>query len=382
MRIAYVCTDPGIPIFGTKGASIHVQEMLRAFLALGADVTLISPRIEGEPPKDLAGIAQCHLTPVAKGDPETRARASLALNAEVEALLGKSAADLVYERHALYAHAGMEAARALGVPGILEVNAPLIEEQARHRTLVLPDAAERSARRSMAAARTICAVSPAVAEHCRTLGAQSVEVVPNAISPARFPLRPSADGPFTLGFVGSLKPWHDVGTAIEALAILRKGPVPDARMLIVGDGPERACLANQAQRLGVDRAVEFVGAVPHAAIPAFLERMHVGVAPYAASANFYFSPLKLYEYMAAGIAVVASRVGHLPDVVSDGVTGVLVPPGDAPALAAALADLAASPEDRIALGAAARADVMAHRTWDGVAAHVLRLAGLSDRVAA
>jgi glycosyltransferase involved in cell wall biosynthesis len=102
--------------------------------------------------------------------------------------------------------------------------------------------------------------------------------------------------------------------------------------------------------------------------------MHVGLAPYAASDDFYFSPLKLYEYMAAGLAVVASRVGHLPEVVDDGRTGLLTPPGDAHALAGVLARLAASPEMRGALGAAARAEVLANRTWGQVARRVLDLA--------
>ena len=190
MRLAYVCTDPGIPVFGTKGASIHVQEMMRAFLGRGAEVTLISPRIDGERPAGLAGLRLRPLTPVPGGDPESRARAALALNAEVGALLSEGAPfDLVYERHALYAHAAMETARRLGRPGILEVNAPLIAEQARHRTLARAADAETSAARAMRAAEAVAAVSPAVARHCAGLGARRVEVIPNAISPDRFPAR-------------------------------------------------------------------------------------------------------------------------------------------------------------------------------------------------
>jgi glycosyltransferase involved in cell wall biosynthesis len=349
--------------------------MLRAFVLLGAEVTLLSPRIEGPTPYGLSGVVAHALTAPRKGDAEIRAGDMLALNEEVERTLSTLGPfDVVYERHALHAHAAMEFAHARGIPGLLEVNAPLLDEQARHRTLALPDAAATSARRAMAAAHAVVAVSPAVAAHCRALGAGTVAVVPNAVSPERFASVAAASGPFTLGFVGSLKPWHDVATAISAFALLRRGPVPEARMLIVGDGPERERLSEAARRSGVAGAVEFAGAVPADRIPEHLARMHVGLAPYAASDDFYFSPLKLYEYMAAGLAVVASRVGHLPEVVDDGRTGLLTPPGDAHALAGVLARLAASPEMRGALGAAARAEVLANRTWGQVARRVLDLA--------
>ena len=78
MRIAYVCADPGIPVWGSKGASIHVQEMLRAFLARGASITLLSPRIEGMPPADLTVVRTIALPEVGKGEAEARARRQLA----------------------------------------------------------------------------------------------------------------------------------------------------------------------------------------------------------------------------------------------------------------------------------------------------------------
>lgn len=382
MRIAYVCTDPGIPVWGSKGASIHVQEMLRAFLARGAHVTLLSPRLEGVPPADLARVATLALPPAAEAGAEARARHHLALNAEVGAALARLAPpDLVYERHALFAHGAMEAARRLGIPSVLEVNAPLIEEQSRHRELALPQQAEASARRAFASAATVIAVSRAVARHAMDLGAARVEVIANAVDPARFSVRAAADGPFTIGFLGTLKPWHDVATLIDALAALRADSLPDARLLIVGDGPERPALESRLAALGLGDAAAFTGALPPAEVPAALARMHAAVAPYAGAGPFYFSPLKLYEYMAAGLPVVASRVGDLAEVVSEGRTGLLVPPDDPAALAAALARLGHDPALRQRLGHAARTEVLAHHTWQGVAGRVLALAGIAEKAA-
>lgn len=381
MHIALVSTDPGIPAFGQKGASIHLQEILRAFLSRGARVTLLSPRLEGVPAADLSRVTCAPLPRCPKGlSPETRERALLETNDRVSALLSSvGPVDLVYERHALFSHAAMEFARASAMPSVLEVNAPLLQEQAQHRTLALPREAADSARRAMIAAGAVYGVTDAVARYAANLGANPthLNVIGNAVNPQRFPKKHKPAGPFTIGFLGTLKPWHDVGTLLDALALLRSKTVPDARLLVVGDGPERQRLEVRAKALAILAAVEFTGALPPEQVPHALSRMHAAAAPYSAEGSFYFSPLKLYEYMAAGLPVVASHVGHLPEVITDGRTGLLTPPGDAGTLADALAALASNPKWRDALGQTARSEVLARHTWERVASRILEIAGLS-----
>ncbi|MCU0905898.1 MAG: glycosyltransferase family 4 protein [Rhodobacteraceae bacterium] len=370
MRVAYVTTDPGIPAFGSKGASAHVQAILAAFLQRGATVTLFAPD-PGPVPPALAGLRVVALPPAPKGDPETRAAALLAQDAGLHARLAAAGPfDLVYERHALFAAGAMDFAAAQGLPAVLEVNAPLLDEQAQHRTLVRAAEAQARTARAMAAAGRVVCVSGPVADYARAHGAAAPVVVPNGVDPARFAAAPHRDGPFTAGFIGTLKPWHDTSTLVAALPHLR-ARVPEARLLIVGDGPERAPLAAQAEALGLAHAVEFTGALPPDAVPAALARMHAGTAPYSAAQTFYFSPLKLYEYMAAGLPVVASRVGDLAAIVGAAGAGVTVPPDRPDLLAAALADLAADPDRAAALGAAGRAHVVAEHGWDRVLDRIL-----------
>src|SRR5262249_9905058 len=290
--------------------------------------------------------------------------------------------DLVYERYSLWSFAAMEYARDSGTPGFLEVNAPLIFEQAEHRTLVDRLAAERVAERVFGAATALLAVSTEVAAYLEKYPGtrRRIHVVPNGVDPNRFPKRlapycPGPPGSFTVGFVGTLKPWHGLSTLVEAFAMLRRD-ASNARLLVVGDGPERSRLeANLAQR-GLQESAVFTGAVAPHVVPGLLASMDVAVAPYPELANFYFSPLKVYEYMAAGLPIVASRVGQLGELLRHEETGLLCPPGDAPALAAALERLRSDGDLRKRLGSASRATAFQKHTWAAVARRIISLAQL------
>lgn len=380
MRIAYLVADPGVPVAGRKGASVHVQSVVRALARRGAEVELFASRIGGDPGTELAGIPIQALPLVAGDEPAGREHSALAANAGVlSALARRGPFDLVYERHALWGFAGMEHAKAAGVPGLLEVNAPLIEEQATHRVLIDRAGAERAAAKSFAAASQLLAVSDGVAEYLESHPAARgrVHVVPNGVDPDRFApgayAAATTPGPFTVGFVGTLKAWHGTEILVEAFAILHERD-PRVRLLLVGDGPERPRIEALLATRGLTGAAVLTGAVEPARVPALLAAMDVAVAPYPDRERFYFSPLKLYEYMAAGRAVVASRVGQIADVIQDGRSGLLCSPGDPHALAGALARAYADPDLRARLGRAARERVLQRHTWDAVAERVLALA--------
>jgi len=380
MRIAYVCTDPGVPTFGTKGASNHVQAMLRALLELDHDVVLLARRLGGDPPPELERVEVIELgkSPSGKRDGAAREAWLLEANTTLDAALAQcESLDLVYERHALFSHAAMEHAAARGIPGLLEVNAPLVEEQEKHRSLSNRAAAEESALRAWNAATAVLAVSSPLASWLQEQveHPERVHVVPNGVDLGRFgscATGPPAPKPFTAGFVGSLRPWHGLDTLAEAFALLRRD-WPEARLRIVGDGPGREALEQQLAELGALEATEFSGAIRQEEVPAVLAGLDAALAPYPALDDFYFSPLKLYEYMAAGCPVIASSIGQVADVVDHEVDGILVPPGDARATADWLLKLARSPELRKRLGTAARAK-MAGRDWVDVARRVLGLA--------
>src|SRR6266849_8208211 len=149
---------------------------------------------------------------------------------------------------------------------------------------------------------------------------------------------------------------------------------PSARLLIVGDGPEREnTVAELSGRVPLEVA-HFTGSVHPDEVPALLASMDVSVAPYPTLPHFYFSPLKVYEYMAAGLPVAASRIGQLEELIEDGFNGLLCAPSDPMALAAALNRLYGAPELCARLGQAARATVLPDHTWSAVVRRILSLA--------
>jgi glycosyltransferase involved in cell wall biosynthesis len=379
MRIAYICADPGIPVFGQKGCSIHVQEVIRAFRQLGAQVELFAVRWGDDPPIDLADVPVHRLPPIPKGDAGLREQAAIALNPELRTELERNAPfDLIYERYSLWSYSAMEFAQTQGIPGILEVNAPLIAEQAEHRGLVHRQQAEQVADRVFHAATGIVAVSEEVKEYLSCWGVgDKVQVIPNGVNHHRFaaclqPAIPKISGTFTVGFVGSLKPWHGLSHLVSAFAQLHQR-IPQARLLIVGDGPQRDALQADLAQRDLCSVTHLTGAVSPSDIPALLASMDVAVAPYPANLAFYFSPLKVVEYMAAGVPVVVSNMGQLSDLVNQSETGWLCPPGDEVALAEALEHLWHSPERRQRLGQAGRQSILAHHTWEKVAEQILAM---------
>ena len=371
MHIAYVCLDPGIPVFGTKGASVHIQEVVREYRRRGHDVTVYATRRGSNVPDDLAELRIVDV-PITTRDEEERERAQQAASASVSDMVRAGGYDLVYERYSLFSTVIAEC----GVPGILEVNAPLIDEQRTHRVLVDEQAADAALQEQVQAALATICVSDPVRDWviARTEGTR-VFTVPNGVNVHRITPQPESPGAPVVTFVGTLKPWHGVDVLLRARAQAHK----DWKLRIIGDGPMRAELDDLARSLGID--MDFRGAVAPDAIPQHMAGTAIGVAPYPAmdtDSDQYFSPLKVYEYMAAGLPVVASRVGQLPEIMGE--SAYLVPPSDPEALAEALDALVANPVERARVGSDNRRQAEREHSWTGTVDHILAHAGVKEDV--
>jgi glycosyltransferase involved in cell wall biosynthesis len=366
MRVLFLSADPGVPVLGHKGASVHVRELAGALHSAGADVHVASPRVEPEGDRLEAPVALHAIEPVLPKAHADHAALAATVDRQAEEVF-ELAQDLrveaVYERFSLYTAAGARAAAALGIPHVVEVNAPLREEAARFRALPHPEAAATLEREALWDAERVLAVSDPLARRLVADGVptEAVEVLPNAVDCARFAAPVRDPERFIVGFAGSLKPWHGIEVLVEALAA-----VPEAHLEVVGHGP---CL-DALDELPPERVTR-LGTLPHDEATAAMARWDAGLAPYLPLEGFWFSPLKVLEYMAAGCCPVVSDLGDARDVLGDGRRGVLVAPGDAAALAEALHQLAWDRAGAWQLGSAARAWVAEERTWAAVAERVL-----------
>ncbi len=361
MKVAYLSTDPGIAWGGAKGASVHLGEIVEALAREGADVlVLVSAVTAGAPAPPPRVIVEPLPSPRKHVAVDELLAGEASLAAWLEERIRRFGASAVQERLALYSAAGSVAAHALGIPHLVELNSPLPEEAARYRELERAEDALRLERAVLAAADLVFPVSSPLADYATERGARRVEVMPNAVWLQRFEGLPARDGsgPPLAVFAGALRPWHGVETIAEAWRRLGS----DApRLRVIGDGPGRDVLEASG--------AEMMGAVAHADVAALLADADIGLAPYAPDAPAYFSPLKLFEYLAAGLAVVAADIPGVSDIVGrDG--ALLMAPGDADALAAAVAALASDPGERARLGQKARSLAELH-TWERRAQRIL-----------
>jgi glycosyltransferase involved in cell wall biosynthesis len=307
------------------------------------------------------------------------------LGDELRRRLDSDPPDFIYERASLCGIAGVKLAREFNVPVLLEVNAPLAGEQSAYRGSELAQLATAAECWALKQADAVLVVSKALREHVCGLGSDParVHLIPNGVDASIFrpgPPEPAVrerwgvrKGP-VLGFVGGLRPWHGV-ECLPDLLVRLAARYQDVQMIIVGDGPLRRELEAKFEGRGVSSRVIFTGAVQHEEVPALIRLFDLALAPYPSLDHaFYFSPLKLFEYMACGVPVVAADLGQIAEVVRDGENGLLYSAGDADALVASCDRLLANPSLRGVLGQSATKLVHTRFTWDQNAARVMELA--------
>jgi len=408
VKILYLCPDAGVPVQGNKGAAVHVRELVAAFARAGHNVILAAPVLNKSPwekPQAVAGnVLHLRLSTAAqsavlaaKDFTETlgvesalsselrRILYNQELHAELHRRFDSAAPNFIYERASLYSTAGAMLARSLNVPLLLEVNAPLALEQSAYRGGGLNELAAHAESWMFKEADAILAVSAAVRDHALSLGvdSQKVHVLSNGVDASLFQPGPRdpglrtrwgiGDGP-VLGFVGGLRPWHGVEVLPELLAQLSPRH-PGLRLVLVGEGQLRPQLEQSFHEKGVIDQVVFTGAVPHDEMPAVIREFDAALAPYPRLDHaFYFSPLKLFEYMACGVAVIATDCGQISEVVTNGDNGLLYPPGDSQALVTACQRLLANPKLRFALGQSAANTIRNQHTWARNVERIVELA--------
>lgn len=381
LNIAYLRSTPS-PGSHAGGAATHINGFINAANGLGAHVRLISNDY-------IAGLDEHRLTLI---DPEpvgsTRAafdlRNNLILTAGVIRELKHAPADFIYQRYGRFTWAGVEASLQTGAPLFLEYNGSEVWIGKHWDMSGMIPLLERFERLNIEAATRIFVVSEVERQNLRRANVPDEKIIvnPNGVDTERF--RPGVGGrearlelglaadETVAGFVGTFGPWHGVLTLAQAIASLPSDA--KVRFLLIGAGRFRDEVEQIIREAGKERQVIFAGHVDHKKVPALLDACDILLSPHVPledGSDFFGSPTKLFEYMAMGKGIVASRLGQIGEVLVDEKTALLVEPGSVSELKDAILRLVNARELCAKLGAAARRAAVERYTWKQNAQRVI-----------
>lgn len=365
------------------GQAVHLEALVDALRAEGHTVRVVGP--PGFEQAALGGENRAIATLRRLLPPFAAELAELAYSIPSYLRLARAAAefrpDAIYERYNLFYLSGAVLARRLGLPFLVEVNAPLAEERSRFGRLRLRRLARWSEAFVWRRADAVLPVTEVLAGHVLAAGADRarIRVIPNGIHPEEFPAPPAppaaAPAELRLGFVGFVREWHGLDRVVREIAAWQGAP--RLSLLVVGEGPARPGLERLAAELGIADRVRFTGLAAREEVPGLIAGFDIALQPASVP---YASPLKVFEYMAAARPIVAPDQPNLREVLEHGHTALLFDPARPGAMWEAVLRLATDPALRARLGDAARAEVFRRDlTWAGNARRVAALAAALRR---
>ena len=377
-RDAVLAIWPFATAANVGGRVTHMSGILAAFRHLGFHVGLLAL---GPPPPQLAEVADD--IEVAPPPPHSaRLTGEIAkvcsnrlVREAAQRLLGRLRPRLVYQRHEAFMTFGVDVAEAAQAPLVLEWNK---SEVWGHRHWHVASPAKRvfsplaatMERHVVSRARLIVAVSTHAAEMALEQGAaaEAVLVLPNGVDieaidhARREAVSAESDSTFVVGWVGSFDPWHGADVLVRALTMLDG----NVHAMLVGDGTQRPGCESLARELGVEQRIEWTGSLPHPEAVRRLAACDLLASPHVQMQErpFFGSPTKVFEYMAIGRPIVASRLEQIGEILDHDRTAVLAAPGDAEALARGIQAVLDRPDRGLELAVAARHEAENHHSWD------------------
>jgi glycosyltransferase involved in cell wall biosynthesis len=386
MRILYHHRTRGRHVEG-----VHIRGVVGGLRELGHDVEVLSfPGADPEREPEAGTGASGNTNGGRLANAVTRLPgvifelAEIAYNAltwwRIKAAIRRFRPDAIYERYSLFLCVTVWLARRRGIPIVLEINDSAVVE--RVRPLTLRALARRIEGWCLRRADGLVFISTRFRD---LLTAEYGTLAPSVVSPnavdGRFDpdrydrdaLRreQGLDGRVVCGHVGAFAHWHGIGAFAHAI-IDRLDEAPELTLLLVGDGRELPAVLEVVAARGLGDRVRLPGRVAHDRIPAWISCMDFAVLP---NSNEYGSPMKLFEQMAMGVAVVAPDYDPVAEVIDDGRTGWLFPRRQLDACVDAVIALAGAgrKDERERVGAGARAYIAAERQWRNNAEDLLKL---------
>lgn len=370
-------------IASRDGQAVHIEELIAALQSLGHETVLIGPpnlmrtglggsnplvdRVKQSIPKALYELLEIAYN----------LKAFLRLRAAVQV----HRPDVIYERFSLFLFAGIWVRRLYHLPMLLEVNSPLYEERAENDGLRLHRLGRWAQRLLWNRVDHVLPVTGVLARTVAEYGVapSRITVIPNGVNPERFGIVPDIQiaksdlglpSRVVLGFTGFIRSWNAVHRLIDFVALHQAEF--NLHILVVGDGPARNFLENYAGERGLADRLTITGIVERDDVARHIAAFDIAVVP---SMTPYSSPLKLFEYLQLGRAIVAPDAENIREVLTNGKDALLFDPATDGALEAALFRLCVDPLLGARLGEAARRTIVGRSfTWSRNAQHVLAIA--------
>ncbi|CCG40567.1 glycosyltransferase family 4 protein [Magnetospirillum molischianum] len=362
------------------GQDVHIEEMIAALRRQGHVVRVVAPQGEDSASfgKD-GGWAAWIKQMLPKAVYEALEMGySLFAYRRLRQAYDSFQPDILYERYNLYFLAGYWLKARTGLPYVVEINSPLASERAEFGGLALRRLAEWSERTVWRGADLTLPVTDVLAEFVRRTGVTEARilVVPNGIDPQRFSpqvdstavrRRHGLEGKVVLGFTGFIRDWHGLPHVIDAMAAMENRA--ELHFLVIGDGPGRAALEEYAEARGMRDQLTTLGVVGRDHVASYVAAFDIALQPKVVA---YASPLKLFEYMGLGRAIVAPDQPNIREVLRDGENALLFDPDDPAQFCRAIMLLCGDSVLRARLGAAAAHTIeMRDFTWDGNARRIV-----------
>jgi len=302
----------------------------------------------------------------------------------LKSIVQKFKPDVIVYRQYLYNYAAVWLSKKFAIPCVSEVNAIKTDElQLKANKSISTSIIQKSELYNLVRSDSVFCVSDAIKEILDSLiDSKNVSVIPNGVDADVFDRNKfsseqikeelNLQDKIILGYVGSYQTWHGLETMLSMIEGLAK---VDSRyhLLLIGSGKEFVNIKQRVDREGLCTLVTQIDHVPHAEIPKYLSVFDVAVMTYPIIDGFYFSPLKMYEYMAMSLPVVSTDIGQIRSVIEDDKTGKLVIDPTPHEFVKAVLSVTNDRDQLVQMGKNARQEAVENHSWLTNASRVMDL---------
>jgi len=376
----------------SAGSAIKAKEFIRAMKALGHTAHLEWRLPQPNGAVSVTQKAKERLKPLLQKylhEPKRVALNAKYLRQEYQ-IFKRQKPDIFFNRLELYTFSGTWLSKRLGIPMVVEADCPPAYEHMNFygkKYMHLGNLARHLEMQTMRDASAVIAISNILKNYYveQGIAAEKIHVIPNGADPEKFKPSPKdrelavkynlADK-IVIGWIGSLVGWSGIENLIEAARKILQTR-SNVCFMMVGGGKNQEFFREKLQYGGHASRVILPGLVPHEEVPRYLSCMDIVLAPYPKLDFWYPSSMKLFEYMSAGKAVVATGVGQMSEIIQDGVNGYIFDPDVAGDLFQKLITLGDSSEARQRVSARARRDIEEKWNWQ---AHAKKMVEIFDDI--